>query len=427
MPTFDTPQEIEARQLDGIRQLIAHIDPGNPFYAPRVQEAGLSRGVDSLEEFREKIPFTDKSELAIDQEKNPPYGTNLSQPLTAYTRLHQTSSTTGKPLRWLDTTASWSWMVDGWVEVLRAAGVTAEDRVMVAFSFGPFIGLWLGFEAAARIGCLTIPGGAMNSETRLKAILANEATVLCCTPTYALRLGDVALEQDIDLSRSKVRKIVVGGEPGASVPATRALIESRWAGARLFDHYGMTEAGPVTFQCTEDASVVHALEAYHYCEVIDPATGAPSAPDSDDLGELVLTNLGRLGSPVLRYRTGDLVRARRGACACGRHNLSFAGGILGRADDMIQVRGVNLYPTAIDQIVRGCEEITEYRVEIRTERGMTELDVQIECAPGTDPDGLRTRLETAFRDTYNLRIPVSAVPTDSLPRFELKAKRWVRV
>ena len=267
----------------------------------------------------------------------------------------------------------------------------------------------------------------MNSETRLRAILANDATVLCCTPTYALRLGDVALEQGIDLSKSRVRAIVVGGEPGASVPATRALIESRWAGAQLFDHYGMTEVGPVTFQCTHDPGVVHALEAYHLCEVIDPTTCDPLPADSDAMGELVLTNLGRLGSPVIRYRTGDLVRPRRGECACGRHNLSFVGGILGRSDDMIQVRGVNLYPTAIDQIVRGCEDVAEYRVEIRTERGMTELDLQIECTPGADPDSLRNLLETAFRETYNLRIPVTAVPAASLPRFELKAKRWVRV
>ena len=217
-----------------------------------------------------------------------------------------------------------------------------------------------------------------------------------------------------------------GVGPGASVPATRALIEERWLGARLYDHYGMTEAGPVTLQCAADCSVVHALEEFHICEVIDRKSGEPLPMDSDDLGELVVTNLGRIGSPILRYRTGDLVRPHREPCACGRDNLSFEGGIQARADDMVVVRGVNLYPAAVDQIVRSQTGVEEYRVRTRTERGMTEVEVEIEPSPEVDATALCDDIQDAFRTTCNLRFPVSAVAPGSLPRFDLKAQRWVR-
>lgn len=421
-----TNEQIRHRQLVRLRRLLGEVAESNSFYAPRIRSAGLEKSLNSLDEFTSKMPFTLKSELARDQEEHPLYGTNLTYPLTEYTRLHQTSSTTGKPLRWLDTNDSWAWMVTGWEEVLRGAEVSSADRVLVAFSFGPFIGLWLAFEAAEGLGCLAIPGGGLNSEARLKVLLANEVTVLCCTPTYALRLGESALELGIDLAQSKVRAIVVGGEPGASVPATRAMIKQRWPGAELFDHYGMTEAGPVTFQCTKNSEVVHVLESFHICEVVHPETGDPLPPDAEILGELVVTNLGRTGSPILRYRTGDLVRPRRGPCACGRDLLSLEGGILSRADDMVVIRGVNLYPTAVDQIVRGFEGIAEYRVEIRTERGMDELELQIEPNDGRDPTSLCQQIEKSFRDAYSLRVPVVAVAPGTLPRFELKSRRWVR-
>lgn len=417
----------EARQLERLRRVIGEVLPGNAFYAPRLQAAGIDEGIASLEDFAARMPFTRKQELATDQQEKGPYGSNLSYPIEKYTRLHRTSSTTGKPLKWLDTQESWSWMTEAWAEVLRGAGVSAKDRAMVAFSFGPFIGLWLGFEAAQRLGALTIPGGAMNSEGRIEAILQNQVTLLSCTPTYALRLGEVAHELGIDLGQSSVRKIVVGGEPGASVPATRRMIEAAWPGAELFDHYGLTEVGPVTFQCGQNQDLVHVLEDFQFCEIIDPETGEVLPADSGAVGELVITNLGRAGSPVLRYRTRDLVARWQGdACACGREGLSFAGGIIGRADDMVVVRGVNLYPTAVDQLVRSSTEILEYQVRIHKERGMSELEIHIEVEPAADETTVCAQVEKAFRDTYALRIPVTASPAGSLPRFELKARRWIR-
>jgi phenylacetate-CoA ligase len=418
----------EAGVLERLERLRALLVERNPFYGPRLAAVGFDRPLRSVEEFTRRMPFTLKTELAADQERHPPYGSNLTFPLRAYTRLHQTSSTTGAPLRWLDTPESWSFMLDGWQVVLEAAGVTAEDRVLVAFGFGPFIGLWMAFDAAARLGCLAIPGGAMTSTQRLRLIEAHRVTALCCTPTYALRLGEVAEEEGLRAAVACVRRIVVGGEPGGSIPATRARLERLWPEARFFDHYGMTEVGPVTFQCPDAPQRVHVLEEQVLCEIVDPGSGAPMVPGAEAMGELVLTPLGRPGSPVLRYRTGDLVRAEpRSPCACGRTTLTLAGGILGRADDMVFIRGVNLYPGAVDQVIRSHGGVAEYRVEISAVRGMSELRVLVEPDAAADPSALCRGLERAFRDAYNLRIAVADAPRGTLPRFDLKARRWIRV
>src|SRR5438094_791018 len=286
--------------------LFAALVPANSFYTRKFSRAGLTATVTSLAEFAEKFPFTSKQELADDQCAQPPYGTNLTFPLERYTRFHQTSGTTGAPLRWLDTPESWNWMVENWTEIFCAAGATSGERVFFAFSFGPFIGFWLAYEAAQRIGCLCLPGGGLSSAARLRVMMENDATVLCCTPTYALRLAEVAAEEKIDLHAARVRSIIVAGEPGGSIPALRARLQELWQGARIFDHHGMTETGPVTHECPKQPGVLHVLEPAYYAEVIDPVSAKPVAPGQR--GELVLTTLGRTGSPLLRYRTGDLVQ-----------------------------------------------------------------------------------------------------------------------
>jgi len=328
---------ISASQLEQLRSLVAELFPGNKFYSQKLNAAGVTFDIASLEDFSRRFPFTTKTELVEDQRAHPPFGANLTYPLERYTRFHQTSGTIGAPLRWLDTPESWDWMTENWTEIYHAAGVTRADRVYFAFSFGPFIGFWLAFEAAARMGALCLPGGGMSSAVRVRAILDNAATVLCCTPTYAIRLAEVAAEEKIDLRQSRVKTIIVAGEPGGSIPAIRSRIEQLWLGARVSDHHGMTEVGPVTYECPERPGVLHVLESAYYAEVIDPATG--KAIPVDETGELVLTTLGRTGSPLLRYRTGDLVKVDLQPCCCGRIEMALVGGILGRTDDMIVVRG----------------------------------------------------------------------------------------
>jgi len=428
------PREaIQRHQLTTLNSLLEAIQRGNSFYGRKLVDTAAAGGaLDSLQAFATTIPFTTKAEIVADQLAHPPFGTNLTSPLDCYTRSHQTSGTTGTPIRWLDTPESWEQLVECWAEVHRAAGLTAVDRVFFAFSFGPFIGFWLAFEAAERLGALCIPGGGLTSAARLRTILDHGATVLCCTPTYALHLAEVAALEQIDLSAHRVRTMIVAGEPGGSIPATRQRIEEGWPGARVFDHHGMTEVGPVTFECPVTPGVLHVVEWAFLAEVIDPQTGRPVG--DGERGELILTTLHRAGSPLLRYRTGDLVEpvfspqtTDAPACACGRTALALRGGILGRADDMVIVRGVNVFPSAVEEVIRGFADISEYQVTVAQVEGMSELTIRIEPGPHcADLGGLVKRLSQAFQGAFALRVPILPVPPGTLPRFELKAKRWVR-
>ena len=378
----------------------------NPFQRTRL--AGVGE-IQSIEDFTARVPFTTKADIVADFAAHPPYGSNLTFPRTSYTHFCQTSGTTAQPLVILDTAESWDWMLDSWAHIYRAGGIEPGAVVYFAFSFGPFLGFWTAFEGAAKYGCLCIPGGGLSSVARLRAIAENRAEVLCCTPTYALHLAEVAASERLPLPDC-VRKIVVAGEPGGSLPEVRKRISAAWHGAEVLDHYGMTEVGPVAFQRTGEADTLRILEDRYFAESIHPQTLQPVAVG--EIGELVLTPFGRTAWPLLRYRTGDLVRS-------GVDKLE--GGILGRADDMLVIRGVNIYPSAVDAVVRSIPEVAEYRVTVALRGEMHELSVAIE----TTDDTAASRLERAFTAAFTLRIPVTRVP--SLPRFELKARRWQRV
>ena len=415
---------LEAHQLKKLHALLKTTLADNSFYTAKLRAAWTDRLPESLDDFIARTPLTTKRELVDDQRRNPPYGSNRAFPIEDYCRFHQTSGTTSTPVRWLDTRESWNWMVSSWEHIFEAAGITAQDRIFFPFSFGPFLGFWSAFDAASRMGSLAIPGGGQRSAARLRTIVDNAVTVLCATPTYAIRLGEAASEENIDLSDSKVRAIIVAGEPGGAIPSTRGLIEKLWPGARVFDHYGMTEVGPVSYECPSRRGVAHVMESAYFAEVIDPETLAPVK--LDDIGELVLTPLGRLGSPVIRYRTGDLVRPANAArCECGSYELSLEGGILGRTDDMVIVRGVNLYPSAVEDVLRADGGIAEFQVDISTNSDLPELRLQIEpSAPGTDPSRFANHVEQALHRAFGLRFSVECLAPGTLPRFEMKAKRW---
>jgi phenylacetate-CoA ligase len=400
--------------LDSLRELIAVLAAGNRFYAPRLAAAGIDARIASLEEYCTRLPFTTKADLVADQTANPPHGTNLSFPIERYTRFCQTSGTTARPLVILDTPESWAWMLGNWAHIYRAAGLAPGDRIYFAFSFGPFLGFWTAFEAASKLSFLCIPGGGLGSAGRLRALIEHRATVLCCTPTYARRLAEVAATEGIDLTQSAICKIIVAGEPGGSVPAVREKIEKVWNGAHLIDHYGMTEVGPVAYQDAARQGLLRIIEESYFAEIIDPKTGTAVPPG--ETGELVLTTLGRHACPLLRYRTGDLVQRNP-----DEPGFALEGGIIGRVDDMIVVRGVNIFPSALDAVVRSVHGVVEYRVEVNRRGALAEVAVQIESLEA----GAVERLETALASAFSLRIPVALVETGALPRFEMKARRWV--
>src|SRR5215831_13351667 len=393
-----------ATRFDEMRAILAD---RNRFYADRLKQAVRFQD----------IPFTTKQQLVEDQANHPPFGTNLTFPVENFTRIHQTSGTAGRPILWLDTPESWDWWLRCWVEVFKGAGVQQGDRVYVAFSFGPFIGFWTAFEAAQRMGLMSISGGGQSTEQRLQSILHREATVLVCTPTYAMRLADAAREQGIDMSRSAIRTTIHAGEPGASITETRKRIQESF-GARTFDHVGMTEMGAYGFEC-EEQSGLHINEDEFIAEMIDPATQAEV--DDGQKGELVLTNLGRVGMPLIRYRTGDLGVISREPCPCGRRGARLVGGVLGRADDMITIRGINVFPSAVENIVRRYPEIVEFAIEIHRHREMHELHLKIEVVGNAD--GIVERLGEDIHNDLRVRATIERVEIGTLPRFELKARR----
>jgi phenylacetate-CoA ligase len=308
-------------------------------------------------------------------------------------------------------------MLGCWEKMFAVVGVTPADRLLFAFSFGPFLGFWTAFEAASRIGCLCLATGGLSSGARLRMLLDNRATVVLCTPTYALHLAQFAKEQSVKLEG--VRCLIVAGEPGGSIPATRQRIEEAW-NARVFDHSGMTEVGPLAIECPQAPGGLHILEDDYFGEVIDP-NGEPSRV-SDQLGELVLTTLGRVGSPLIRYRTGDLVRVDPKPCPCGRTWMRLVGGILGRTDDMIAIRGNNFYPSALENVLRRFADVAEYRVTIDRSTPLAEMRIEIEAAADA---GLTSRVSDAIRDELMFRAEVALVAPGTLPRFEMKARRIV--
>lgn len=396
----------------------------SPFHQKKWAENGIATGsVKSLADLQ-RLPFTTKAELMQDQLTSPPYGSNLTHPITSYVRLHQTSgTTTGQPLRWLDTAASWDWILHCWQSIYDIVGVTATDRFFFPFSFGPFLGFWAAFEGAARRGCLVLPGGGASTTARLKFLIDNQGTIVCSTPTYALRMLEVAQEEGIRLDQSSVRLLILAGEPGANIPSTRKIIEEGW-GARVIDHWGMTEVGPLGIECKEQPGGFHLLEEECIAEVLHPDTSLPVK--NGDEGELVITTLGRLHSPVVRFRTGDRVRLDPQPCACGRPWKRCIGGVLGRTDDMILIKGNNFYPSMIEEIIRGFSEIDEFQVVIDSRRP-GDFQLRLELKAESQANNIKEGVLTRFRDTYQFKPDIEVVSPGTLPRSEMKSKRIVRI
>ncbi len=432
-------EQIQETQSRRLRKLIPTVAESNRFWQSKWQAAG----VDLAKADFSKLPLTTKAELVEDHEAHPPYGSNLTLDVGAYSRFCQTSGTTGQPLRWLDTPDSWQWMLGCWEQLFELAGLRADDRLAFPFSFGPFLGFWAAFEGAARLGRLCLPCGGMSSEARLRFIEENQATVVCCTPTYALRLAEVAADLAKQPGNStasemlkSVRLLIVAGEPGGSITSIRRKIEAGW-GARVIDHWGMTEVGPLAAECVENPGGLHILETECIAEIIDSATEQPfdlNDKSATIRGELVITNLGRIGSPMIRYRTGDIVELDRQPCPCGRPLMRLKGGILGRVDDMLTIRGNNVFPTAVEAILREFPEVIEYQFEEVTRDSMPQLRIDVETTVGLSNSEsemkqftlLAERIAAAIHDRLHFRPEIVAVPTLSLPRSELKSQRLRR-
>ena len=383
----------------------------NGFFRDRFREIGA---VSKVAQFA-NLPLLNKPELIGENG----YAANLTFEPNEYSRFHRTSGTTGRPLAVVDTSDDWQWWMEAWQYVLDSGSISTDDCVLMAFSFGPFVGFWSAFDAAVERGCLVIPTGALNTEARLDLIQSSKATVLFCTPSYALHMAQVAEGAAIDLAATAVERIVVAGEPGGSVPEIRSRIEAKW-GATVVDHAGATEVGPWGFADSAGTGLF-VNESQFYPEFLDVDSNelleANSTSSEGKVCKLVLSTIGRLGCPVIRYVTGDLVRPT------WKQDSPFVfleGGVLGRADDMMIIRGVNVFPTAVEKILRGFEEVDEFQLIAWRDGQMDQLKIRIEDRLN---DSQRVANEIQLR--LGLRVEVEVVEAGSLPRFEMKGKRFL--
>lgn len=415
--------ELAMLQFKKLETLLKKVFDSNPFYKEKFKQHGIHpqdiRRPDDLF----KLPFTIKREFEEDQAKNPPFGTNLTEPLENYVQYHQTSGTTGKPLKFLDTRESWEWRGRVACHILKGAGVNRSDRILFPFNFGPYTAFWIMYEGAYQLGILIIPTGGWNSLQRLECMIGNRATVIPTTPTYALALAEAAKENGIDLASSSVRSLLLSGEPGALIPQVREKLQKIW-NARCFDYIGLTEVGTWGFQCTEEPNGVHILDSEFIAEIVDPGTGLP-VPEGE-AGELIVTNLGRACMPSIRYRTGDLVKIKKGLCPCGRTFRVLEGGVLGRKDEMIIIRGVNVFPNVLANVIESyIQPGDNYRIEVYREREIDEIAIQLEIKEEEKKEVIPKAIQKEIKRRLNLRIEVEALPKGTLPKFDYKAKRFV--
>jgi len=415
-------------QLQRFNAQLDAILPQNVFYASKLRQAGMSTSdrLSSLDELA-GWPLTSKQEL-IDSASQQASGISQhhTYPPISYSRMHRTSGTTGSPLLVFDTAMDWRWWSDTWQHVLQSADVGSDDRVFLAFSFGPFIGFWSAHQACVDRGAMVIPAGGLSTLARLDFLRQSAATIVCCTPSYALHLAEVAQSQNFPLADLPVSRLIVAGEAGGSVASVKQRIENTWQ-ASVVDHAGATEIGPWGFGW-QDRCGLHVIETSFIAEVLpltspfsDRHTPPNAQASADGIGELVLTSLGRYGVPVIRYRTGDLVNIKGTTSSvndrCGF--LWLPDGVLGRVDDMVTVRGVNLFPSSIESFVRQVAGIGEFCVQVTRPSQLDHLAITVEGSSEA-----AQQLQKLLDQKLGLKTDVQCVQTGMLPRSDGKSRRW---
>jgi phenylacetate-CoA ligase len=415
-------------QLRLFRNQMGHVYERSPMYRRKFDEAGVRpQDIKTLDDVRQ-VPFTTKEELRRSQEQHPPYGDCHCISPEEGVRVFQTTGTTGIPVRSLLSKKDWFVnYYEQFMYFMYGYGITKADSMFVPFNYGLYLAWW-GIQAAfEQAGVLIIPGGGQSSEVRIKNILEWKPTVVGGTPTYVLFLGEIARKMGVDLSKTSVRIVITAGEPGAQVPSTKRQIETIW-GAKAYDDVGSTEISNFGFECVAQQGT-HVVESMFLVEVVEPGTDRPLPPG--ETGELILTNLSCESMPLIRWRMGDIVKVDTRKCDCGRTFLRLDGGIIGRADDMFQFGGVNIFPSAIENFVRETGEFSnEYQVVAPKMGSGKHLTVRVEPSSQTLSKEEMERAVKAFKEIFKFRIGVTpdveVVKVGELPRFEGKARRVIR-
>jgi len=420
-------ERIEAYQLEALKKQLAYVGGASAHYRNLFAEIGFDpASFASLDDIR-RLPFTRKQDYVAGLDVEPPFGTFRAIGMEDAARVHFSSGTTARP-----TPVLWSqWDIKRWADLyaryLYAQGLRRGDVFHCMFGYSWFVGGLGATLAAQHLGCLVIPGGSVDTERQIDTILEYRPKTVIGTPSFMAHIAEAAAARGVDLTKSSVEMVCVGGEPGASIPGTRERIERQW-GARMFDCYGALECQPIAWDTAAQIGPQIA-EDFIYVEIIDPKTLEPVA--EGERGVLVLTHLDKQACPLVRWWTGDIVLRDASPAPDGRTHARLIGGVLGRADDMLIVRGVNLFPSAVEDVVRAHPGTTnEYVLVVdETMRDPTTgflrgIKLRIEAADGAE--GLAESLGARLREKLNVRFDIEVLPAGTLPRTVHKAKRVIK-
>jgi phenylacetate-CoA ligase len=423
-----TRESLESLQLKKFKRIVKWAYCNSKFHRTLYQEAGLHpEDINSWSDVR-RVPKVEKAMMKPIQRKDPfPYGDALCVGLDDVCVFRQTSGTTGQPIYQADTWQDWEWWTECWATLLWAQGYRPYDRVFLPFGYNVFVAFWAAHYASEKIGCETVPGGVLDTKSRILKIQELQATALMATPTYVLGMADTARNQlHVDPTALPISKITCAGEPGALIPSTKQRIEEAW-GAKVYDHAGATEIGAWGFECSCQPGALHVNEAMFLAEVEDLETGE-LLTKTGQKGKLVITALDRFAQPCIRFDAKDIVEIGDEQCECGRTYKLFKGGVIGRADDITKVKGVLLAPSAIEDVVRSIEGLgNEYEVIVDKKGDTDTITLKVESVEeitDTATKELRAELSTQLRVKTNLGYNLEIFPPGSLPRYEMKARRF---
>lgn len=428
-PVLETlpPERLRSLQVEKFKRIFEWAYNRSRFHRALYDRAGVRPGdIRSMEDIR-AVPHVDKAMMREIQCKDPfPYGDALCLPLDEVTEYHQTSGTTGQPVYQADSWIDWEWWSESWAYVLWSQGYRPSDRVFIPFGYNVFVAFWAGHYAAEKIGCEVVPGGVLDTQARILKIQEVRATAMMGTPTYLLGMAETATQRmGLDPRSLPIGKITCAGEPGASIPATKKRLESAW-GAKVYDHAGATEIGAWSYECRRQPGGVHVNEAFFLVEIEDPETGE-IIEEPGRSGKMIITALDRRAQPCIRFDSKDLVAWSERRCICGRAYRVLAGGVIGRADDITKVKGVLLAPSAIEEVVRGMEGLgDEYEVVVDRVGDRDEITLKAEVLPEARQElkELEARLKDQLRLKTNLGYRLEFLDPGSLPRYEVKARRF---
>lgn len=427
-PYLETmPRErLDAIHLKRIKSLLRYAYDNSPFYRQKFQEAGITPDdIRTLEDFKTRVPVTDKSDFIHLQEENPHYGRTGAMPEEYIAHHCETSGTTGIPLRIPYTMYDTERYGEGWVYGWWAVGIRPHDTFYFAFNWGLFAGFWSAYWGVRRLGGKVYSGGGQTTEGHIRAIQRLRPTVLLSTPTYALYMAEVAREMGVDPAGLSIKYTYHAGEPGpCALPAVRKQLDESW-GAFSSECYGVAELHSLTFGCPTREGV-HLDETNTFTWSRDPESGK-EIPEGQ-IGENIVTTYVNNAQPLINYRTHDLVE-RHYNCVCGRTWAFLRGVVLGRSDFMVTIRGTNVYQSAVEKILGSIPGVsTHYQMILTREKGLDRMLVQVEPVkeyPVEKQVQLGEQVGKAIHQALKVRLEVETVPAGSLPRYELKTKRIV--